>query len=633
MDYKRELIFIIIFVAVGFLIYSNTLHSPFVFDDEFTIYSNEAIKQNTIYTQFNHQRYIGHITFALNYKFNNYTPFGYHLVNIIIHLINTILVYLLMKNLLTTFENNSTARKNNMIPFIIALIFMVHPVQTQAVTYITQRFTSLAALFALGTLLFYVKFRKAEHGSYWYFLLSLISTFLAYKTKENTATLPFIILLIEIMFFKALSTSLKRRIFFLAPYFLLLIFLAVTFINASSLSGNILTKTLESTKETAIMTRTQYLMTEQRVILTYIRLLLIPVKQSVDYFYPLSASFFELRTFLSFCALLLLLIIAIALFKRFPFISFGILWFFIFLSIESTVIPITDVIYEHRVYLPSIGFILALVYTASMVLKKFPPKVFTIFFLILCIALAITAYARNEVWKDSISLWKDAATKFPQNIRCHLNLGFSYAEKGLYDNAIQELTIGIVNDYYDPNTHAILGYCYWKKGLMTVAEKEMNTAIQLAPWNIKYYRDLAIMYFANQNYKAALEILLKAQKINASDPILNAQLGQAYCGAGDLAHAIPYYDKAIQLKANEADFYNERGLCYIYFNKFAESRRNFLKVIELAPHYADSYFLVGITYEMDGNFSLAADYYKKFLSMAPKEHPLFAQALARLRNK
>src|SRR3989338_567242 len=219
-------------LIISIAIYFNTFSSPFVFDDISSIADNYKIRDLSNFYDLSGTRYIGFLSFALNYKFGVLNVFGYHIVNIIIHIINGLLVYYLILLTFKTPVMERTTTKiqdarfkmqdSKIIALMVSLIFVSHPIQTQAVAYIVQRFTSLCTLFYLLSLVLYVKARllyskqyavgSRQSGFTSYYLLpiiiylvSLFSAILAMKTKEISWTLPFIVLLYEFMFLSPFS--------------------------------------------------------------------------------------------------------------------------------------------------------------------------------------------------------------------------------------------------------------------------------------------------------------------------------------------------------------------------------------------------------------------------------------------
>ncbi len=535
----RQLIFnisaVIILCCVGTIIYSNTFHSPFQFDDTPSIVDNYVIR-NILNLQAIWKcwasRFITFFTFALNYHFDGLHVFSYHLVNLIIHLISGLTAFWLITLLLSTPEmkKDKITKHANLIAFLAALIFLSHPIQTESVTYIFQRSSSLAGFFYLFCLCIYTKSRQLRADgnplSRWGFLY-LFSWFLgifAMLTKENTSTLPLMVILLEIYFFKADKPIRWKYIFpllILLPLvpLLLLYTRPVTFSDVQTLMNSPLDKGIS------------YLLTQPRVLLTYIRLLLIPVNQNLDYDYPITKSLLELPSLLSILVLAFILISAVKLFRRQRLISFGVAWFFLTLLPESSIIPLNDVIFEHRLYLPLFGYSLFLVSIAYYLFGKEFFKVMVSMLLVIVACYSILAYNRNLAWKDELTLWNDAVLKSPQKARPYNNRGLAYFDKGNLGQAISDYNkaIGI-----DPN-HALAyinrGNAYSNEGNLGQAISDYNKAIEINP-------NLAEAYYNR---------------------------GNAYSNKGNLGQAISDYNKAIEINPNLALAYNNRGLAY--FNK------------------------------------------------------------------
>lgn len=390
----RIILSLLAIIILGTIIYSNTFDASWHFDDHTAIVENYGIRDlKGIALGIGASRWIGFTTFALNYHFGKLDVFGYHLVNIGIHLLSAILVYFLALLTLKTpyLKETSISRHAASLALASGLIFVAHPIQTQAVTYIVQRFTSLATLFYLLSLILFIKARLQNLGGKRFYspshlgcyLGSLLAAFLSMKTKEITITLPAIILLYEFCFFSPSLRALVRKLPYLTP--LLLTFFIIPFsrsgIGILGVSGGTFIGIAEigdvigsATQETTAISRTDYLLTQFNVIVTYIRLMFFPVNQNLDYDYPISHTLFEFPTFFSFLLLVSIVIFGVWMFKKSRLISFGIFWFFITLSVESSIIPIRDVIFEHRVYLPSVGFVLFLTVAIYQMLEQIKIK-------------------------------------------------------------------------------------------------------------------------------------------------------------------------------------------------------------------------------------------------------------------
>ena len=405
---------------LGIIIYSNSFYCSFHFDDLLRIVYNIKIRNLAdvkAWWNYYPSRPVGTLTFALNYHFNQLDVWYWHLVNLIIHLINACLVWWLTLLIFSSpvLKDQPIARNKKVLAFLTALLFVSHPLATQSVTYIVQRLASMVAMFYLLSLVLYVKARLSNKGNIVKTLLftgSLISAGLAMLTKENAFTLPFAIVLFELFFLRTKKLSINFK-----DYRVILLmgaFLGVIIIIPLKFSLSIFKPIPPSYRNTYTVTPLNYLFTQFSVIVKYIQLLFLPINQNLDYDFPISNTFFEIRTLLSFVVLLSLIILAIFSFKRYRIISFGIFWFFLTLSIESSFIPIKDVIFEHRTYLPSFGFFLILSSGIYVLLWNKYKHIAIIIFVIIISSNSYLTYERNKVWKDDLTLWSDVVSKISE---------------------------------------------------------------------------------------------------------------------------------------------------------------------------------------------------------------------------
>jgi len=233
--FEKSYIHVFLISVLGILVYSNTFTVPFQWDE------NVFLRDNPIVKDFGHflepskaesfkyydemkSRYVGYLTFALNYRLHRFDVVGYHIFNNFIHVLNAVLVYWLVVLIgkSPVLERSQLERQMHSVALFTALLFVSHPVQTEAVTYIYQRFTSLAAFFCLLSLVSYVRSRVSLGGKrrLSFYALSLASAALAMKTKENAFTLPLAIVLIEFLF---LTGTTKRRALYLLPVIMTLL--------------------------------------------------------------------------------------------------------------------------------------------------------------------------------------------------------------------------------------------------------------------------------------------------------------------------------------------------------------------------------------------------------------------------
>jgi len=663
---KRHLLSILLIAIIGVAIYSNTLSSAFVFDDMRNIVDNYKIRDLSNFYDLSGTRYIGFLSFALNYHFGGLNVFGYHIVNIIIHIINGLLVYYLILLTFKTPVMERTTTKiqdarfkmqdSKIIALMVSLIFVSHPIQTQAVAYIVQRFTSLCTLFYLLSLVLYVKARllyskqyavgSRQSGFTSYYLLpiiiylvSLFSAILAMKTKEISWTLPFIVLLYEFMFLSPFSFQPFGKLragfsafSYLIPLLLTIIIIPLSLIGADKPIGDIIGEIREKAQETEEIARNVYLLTQFRVIGTYIRLLFLPVHQNLDYDYPLHHAFFESEVFLSFLFLLSILISAIYLYIQSRkkgngyglLISFGIFFFFITLSVESSVIPIRDVIFEHRLYLPSVGFMIVLLvglFWLFEYLRKAHDSWLMVHFIglifLIAAAAGIATYQRNKVWRDEISLWMDVISKSPDKTRGHINLGVVYDKQGHINEAIKEYKLTLTLKPDNADAHYNLGVVYEKQGQYDDAIKEYKLALTLKSNYDMAHNNLGATYEKQGQYDDAIKEYKLVLNINSDNAEAHNNLGNAYNKQGRLDEAIKEYLDALRLKPDIAEVHNNLGSIYHKQGRLDEAIKKYLDALRLKPDIAEAHNNLGSIYHKQGRLDEAIKEYLDALRLKP----------------
>jgi Flp pilus assembly protein TadD len=621
----KTYIHVLIVAILGLLIYSNTFHADFVFDDEIYIIQNPAIKDLSYFlhplkvfhlTQFTRDftyafitRIAGYLTFALNYHFNGLDVTGYHVFNLLVHIINALLVYFLMRLIFQTPFFSDVTSRNDISPFLnppvfalfSALIFVSHPVQTQAVTYIIQRWTSLATLFYLLSVLAYVKSRLscARPVKYALYIVSLISAVTAMLVKEISFTLPVMIALLEFFLFQGVY---KKRIIALAPFFsTMLVIPSALFVAEGGYSMEDINNSMNTLASFPDMARMDYLFTQFRVIVTYIRLLILPVNQNLDYDYPVYHSFFSPPVLISFLFLLFLFSLGIYSFFRskdkgvegrheLRIISMGILWFFITLSIESSVIPIKDIFFEHRLYLPSVGFIMAVMAAVAMIVRRAESRTVSkaIMTIIVCSVLVLSgaAYARNRVWKTNVSLWEDVVKKSPSKARPHNNLGVAYEKMGRTNDAINQYLMTIRIDPVYVEAHYNLGLAYDKQGRTDDAVRELLTAIQIRPRYAQAHNNLGIIYGREGRTEDAIQEFLIVKQLTPDSVKAYNNLGIMYAREGRTDDAVKEFAAAIQLNPDYADAHYNLGITYRKQGRLKEAVKEFQTALRLNPDHA-----------------------------------------------
>ncbi|MDB4443750.1 tetratricopeptide repeat protein [bacterium] len=553
---------------IVFLIYSNSLGGPFIFDDGHNILENSYLRLTNLsfkdimragFDGPSSQRPVANISFALNYYFNSYNVLGYRLVNILIHITTGILLYLFASTTLSILSLRTGKAFHKWIPFFTALIWLVHPLQTQSVSYIVQRMNSLAAMFYVLSLLLYGRARLAEEKRTKWVMYAgcIMSGLLSLGSKEIAATLPFFIFLYEWYFFQDLSRAwLKRHLLPIAG--ILILFVVASFLY---LGGNPLEKILLD-YENRNFTMVQRIITEFRVVVLYISLLMLPhpSRLNLDYDFPISHSLTDpLTTLLSFVMIAGLIGLAFYMAKRERLLSFAILWFFGNLVIESSVIDL-DLVFEHRTSLPSTLVILMAV---TMAYRYIKPK--WLYFGVLCavaILLSFWTYERNGVWRDDISIWADCAKKSPNKARPHSNLGVAFLQQGRTEEAVKQFleTLRINPNYID--AHNNLGVIRRRQGRPEEAMKHFSEVLRIDPDYREAHNNLANTLSDLGRPEEAVKHYSEALRIDPNDAIAHYNLGSMLGRQGKIKEAMNHFSAAIKIKPNfpEARQYLQRTL-------------------------------------------------------------------------
>ena len=452
---RMRTLHIALIVLVGACAYSNTLHVPFVLDDYSTIryYGAQDLLNILIHGS---SRRVVEFTFALNFRNHGIGLLGYHLVNLVIHLSAAVVLYGVICSAISALRVSFPIQGRSVdvssfierfIPCATATLFVCHPLQTQAVTYIIQRYTSLASFFYLLSVLFFLRARLAcenggRRGWPWFLgSLSIVTGILALGSKQIAATLPLMLLMLEIILFRG---RLLNRRFFIACSALFVVISSVVMIAwRDSSIPDFLQYLHSATVEDPRLSRTAYFMTQSTVVTRYVSLLFLPLGQSLVHDVRISTTLLSWQVIAAFTLHISILAAALIVLRKSRhnllsgeweqgvlqrFASMGIFWFYGTLAVESSIIPIRDAMVEHRVYLPSAGFFMAV--TACMVLvthnKAALAKLSWSSLAVVCSVLAFLTFARNQVWNDRLLLWQDAAGKYPDSALALSNLGGEY---------------------------------------------------------------------------------------------------------------------------------------------------------------------------------------------------------------
>jgi len=580
---NRPFLHYVLICTIGLIVYSNTFNVPFQWDEVGYIQGNTIVKNLHYFSEPSSakglpyydafkRRYIAYLSFALDYKIHGFRVIGYHIVNISIHLLNASLVYIFVNLIFKTpFLNRSRMRDNSrLIALFAALLFVSHPLQTMAVTYIYQRFASLITFFYLLSLVFYTTSRLSEStvSRYLSYGLSVLCAVCAMNTKENAFTLPFVITLFEFLFF---SGPVRKRVVTLVPILLTLLIIPLQAISFYYTSDSLVGAMDSATRIPNSLSRGAYLLVQFMALATYLRLLLFPAGQNVIYDFPGPLSFFTPGVIFPFLLLTGIVLFGIYLYRRskwsdggYRVIAFGIFWFFIAHSVESSVFPLELLAQEHRMYLPSVGIFAGISTGMFLMLRKLRGGEMIVFSVsaVVIFSLSVTTYARNIVWRDRISLWEDVARKSPNALKGRLNLAAAYAQRGLTDKAVEQYqaVLRIKPDFY--NAYVELGLCYAEKGYIDKAMEQYQMALSIEPNDAYAHYAMGFAFYKNGATDKAVDEFKAALRANPRFAAAHVNLGIAYARSGATDKAIEHFRSATELESDLAEAHYNLGIAY-----------------------------------------------------------------------
>ncbi len=556
---NTKVLFSILFIA-ALIAYFNSFYVPFYLDDYPSIVENTAIHDITQPGNiwgFYFPRFVGYLSFALNYSLNGTSVLGYHIVNFLIHFMTGVSVFYLTRLLLKASVQKYDYQFQSSvyfytIPFVAALIFLIHPQQTQAVTYIVQRLSSLAALFYLAALVSYCYARLNNKNAV--LILSALFAALAFFSKQNTATLPLAIILVEVTFFQQLSRAQSKKIIFLGVPLLLGFALAAFYLFDLSLQKlDLITRT----SHTEFLTRSEYFATQTLVVWHYIKQFFIPLDLHLDYDFPIQQSLFSVKVLLALAAHIAILLCAFIIRKKQPLIFFAISFYYLAHLVESSIIPITDVVFEHRTYLPNAGMsILFAMCFYLFFLQQSKLALLALTLLILC--FSYLTFARNSVWSDQIRFYQNETRLSPQKERVWAALGKYYLKEKQYSEALQSF-----------GTALNLG-------------KEGNTINALPTTLLNTY--FALLY-TNQLEKAAyFETLVPLDLLSAHDKaVFYYMQANRFAKIGAYTDAQKSYRQALKINPDYLDARANLAATYIAQKDMQKARTLLLEVIAIEP--------------------------------------------------
>jgi tetratricopeptide (TPR) repeat protein len=624
---------ILILLLVSFVAYFNALSNGFVYDDMAQVLENPWIKDirnlPDIFSKSawsflpglstsNYYRPMMHIVYMLNYHLFGLKPWGFHLVNILFHCGASVLVFLIIRGLLTE-QRVTTSSAYLSPPFIAAMLFASHPIHTEAVTWIAGLPDVAFTFFYLLSFYLYISFRDGAKRGY---LLSILAFAVATLLKEPALTLLIMLIAYDYQVKKldeTISAGIKRYI----PYVVVsVVYLLVRYYVLRSftpIESYIDLSTYESIINVFPLFR------------EYLTSLLWPFNLNLWHtFHPIT-SLFEAKGIISIVVTVIFFIVAVAAYRKNKVLFFGLL---------LLVIPLLPVFYikgisgkpyaERYLYLPSVGYVFLLAIFLSWAKERLPRKVrsITIVFIVIVGLYTAGTINRNNVWKDNFSLWSDTVNKSPDSAMAHELLGTTLLYAGRNDEALEQYQIALRIDPTSVHIYRNRGLLYMNKGLLREAIIEFQKALQTDSDNPDTHYKLGLAYAKLGMRDEAMEQYGIFIESNKDSPEIYVKVGIDLGQNGIERDAVAIFEKALKLDPNNVDAHYNLGHAYANSSQFAEAIEHFLIAVKLQPNNPFLRNALGVAYEKKGLYVEAVEQYKAAVQLSADE-PVYRGNLER----
>jgi hypothetical protein len=524
---RRPWWWLLAILLLTLIVYGNCLEGPFLFDDDLmktTVNAPSFARSLSVLWQAD-QRIIPDWTFALCKSMQGDTTWSYHAVNVLIHCANGIFLYLIVRSTLS--GQRLQARYGDAAPalaLICAGLYLVHPLNTESVSYITQRMQSLMSLFQLASLWAVIRASTSPFPGRWQ-IIAVMAFICSIDSKPHSVAMPVLVLLYERIFLADSWTALLRRsgTMYAGFAWVLAVNIGLMVTHFGDMDIGTVHKPSPSTADKS-MTIADYLISELAVVCRYIQLSVVPIHQSLDYMWPVDTDVRDIWPFaliLMLCAGLTLYALAVT-----PAVGFLAVWFWLNLLPSSSLVPRPDLCVEHRMYVPLQAIIVLAVLcghslyqrAAALNPARWQRRVLVRMPIIaaVCVGCALSwlTIERNRLYGSVFDMWSDVASGNVLNFRAQQWLANFHYRRMNYDEAAVHYSLAIhaYPHFYDAWNG--LGQSYWLLGRSDQAIAVFQESIPLLDKTAasKEYDNIAVVMFkmnrleqAQQNFQLAIQ--------------------------------------------------------------------------------------------------------------------------------
>ncbi|MDR3646499.1 MAG: tetratricopeptide repeat protein [Candidatus Babeliales bacterium] len=599
---KNNYIFLglLFIVALTCIVYYPSLHYAFQFDDGPNIIKLFDVR-NLKFTDLclSSTRWISYWLNTILYQISQFDPFYYRIANLFFHIFTGILIFLFTYLCLRHLRDISTK-----IAFLVTALFLLHPVQTQTISYIIQgQLEGLSSLFIMSLLLCSIFI--FDNKSYLkYFLVTLFSllTILSTGSKEIIIATPFLILLTDWFFvsqanWQKIKTHLWLPILnfvliissyvYIKPWFLLRM-LNLNYV-CNNNPGNIITQNAQEA-----ITIGPFCVSQFKVLLHYLWIYIWPFNISVEYDFKL----IQLSSFdfvFPFIIILTIwgLIIYLLKHNKTSLIAFGLLWFFIVNAPRASIIPCSELVADYKTYLASFGWLLVI----AILIIKLLEKYFYIILILISLSLGYLTYQRNKVWRSGIEFWGNIIQNAPSKARAYNNYAVELSNAGKFKESVIYFKKAIRlegSTYYDPYTN--LAGAYAVLGDTDLAIETLNKSLKINNMQPEAYNNLGAFYLHKQDLQKAHECFKTALDLKPHYGKAMYNLGKLYLVNSDWEQAHKIFKQACTASDIDCDLPPWVGFAEISMNlkKYDDVKFACENIIRIAPHSQEAKIAKGV---------------------------------------
>jgi len=597
----RAKVFLLLIIGITIVSYFPSLENSFVYDDRFFIEENphirnfknipafflNPIEKSTGMHWSGIYRPIRTISYALDYKLWGLESFGYHLTNLLLHILNIIFVFCLAQAL----SGNKT------VTVLTTALFALYPAHSEAVHWLGARADMLAALFSLPAIIFFVRYlRGSRYRDYCFFLLLFI---IALFSKEIAIMIPVVCILISLLLDKK-----KKIVYYLIPlsiaflYFILRQAVMKELLQKEWWGGSFYTNVL----------------TVLTIVPFYLSSLIWPYRLSVDYTFDIPSSLLDANVLISLTVLVGAALYILCCWRRKRMVIFGLCWFILFLLPALNIVPLTVLVADRFLYLSSIGIFLAVAVIVQGRIGEYTKRQKGLLLLaatILFSSYAVTVYERSREWRNGYTLFSSVLRVNPRSWRAYQNIGTYYLNKGMLSEAETHFQEARRRRSDHPSVYKGLGVLYFKQGKYPQAAEEFKKAISLWPEESDLGNLLAITYDAQGKYREAFKTYRSFLEVNPLDANLYKNLANLYLKGNKVEEAIAVLKVGAQRKVEDAELYYRLGILECSRGNIKEALIYFHASVYFDKRFVPSYRELARVYREIGKEKLAETYEDK----------------------